>query len=126
MAALTTMKRHALLSFAGALALIIALNSCGRSEQPEAAKPAAPEPVAEKAAAPAPAPAKPAEPVFAAEPVHLNGFGSDEPAERADEPTAWRDHRRAEGHQANERRSTGSSLTAPTSLPNAGAAMKCA
>jgi hypothetical protein len=90
MAALTTMKRHALLSAAGALALIIALNSCGKSEQPMAAKPAAPEPVAEKAAAPAsspaPAPAKPAEPVFAAEPVHLNGFGSDEPAERADEP----------------------------------------
>ncbi|MCB1275947.1 hypothetical protein [Prosthecobacter sp.] len=85
------MKRHAFLSAAGALALIISLNSCGKSEQPAAAKPAAPEPVAEKpAAAPAPAPAaepdKPKEPVIAAAPVDLNGFGSDEPAEREGEP----------------------------------------
>lgn len=92
MAALTTMKRHALIHAAGALALIFLLNSCGKTEQPAAAKPtpaAPPAPVAEKPAAPTPppAPVKPAEPVFAAMPVDLNGFGSDEPAHRADEPT---------------------------------------
>ncbi len=93
MAPLTTMKRHVLLHAAGALALILMLNACGKTEQPAAAKPApppapeAPPPakVVEKSAEPAPE--KPFEPVIAAAPVDLNGFGSDEPAERADEPT---------------------------------------
>ncbi|MCX6852783.1 MAG: hypothetical protein NTY98_28170 [Verrucomicrobia bacterium] len=68
-------------------------NSCGKQEQsaatptpapaPVAAKPAAPAPVP----APAPAPVKPADPVFAATPVDLNGFGSDEPVLRVNEPT---------------------------------------
>lgn len=90
------MKRHAFSCTAAALALLLALNSCGKQEQPAAAPTPAPAPVAEKPAAPAPAvvadkpaapaPAKPVEPVFAA-PVDLNGFGSDEPAPRADEPT---------------------------------------
>jgi uncharacterized protein DUF5077 len=87
---LTIMKCHAFSYTAGALALLLALNSCGKQTQPAATQ--APKPatalVADKpAAAPAPAPAKPPEPVFAATPVDLNGFGSDEPAPRADEPT---------------------------------------
>ncbi len=89
------MTRHPLSPAAGALALLLALNSCGKQEQPPAAQPTAPAPapVAAKPAAPAPAavptpaPAKPADPVFAAAPVDLNGFGSDEPALRVDEPT---------------------------------------
>lgn len=89
MAALPTMKRRALFPAACAFALILVLNACGKQEQPAAAKPAPAEPVAEKPAAPTPAPApvKPAEPVFAEAPVDLNGFGSEEPAIRADEPT---------------------------------------
>ena len=92
MAALTNMKRTAPFHAAGALALLLALSSCGKQEQPAASKPAETAPVAEKPAAPAPAPAPAApakmeEPKIAAEPVDLNGFGSDEPAERADEPT---------------------------------------
>ncbi|MFC5455403.1 DUF5077 domain-containing protein [Prosthecobacter fluviatilis] len=85
------MTRHPLSHAAGALALLLALNSCGKQEQPPAASApaaAAPAPVAAKPAAPAPppAPAKPAEPVFSATPVDLNGFGSDDPVLRADEP----------------------------------------
>jgi hypothetical protein len=95
------MTRHTLSHAAGAFALLLALNSCGKQEQPAAAAPPAPPaPVAEKPAAtvaapataaapatkPAPVPEKPAEPVFAAEAVDLNGFGSDEPVQRADEP----------------------------------------
>ena len=95
MASLTTMTRHPLSHAAGAFALLLALNSCGKQEQPAAAQPAtpAPAPVAAKPAAPAPvpaptpAPAKMQDPVFAAEPVDLNGFGSDEHVLRADEPT---------------------------------------
>ena len=85
------MTRHPLSHAAGALALLLALNSCGKQEQPAAAPPPAPEPVAAKPAAPAPvaipAPVKPADPVFAATPIDLNGFGSDEPVLRVDEPT---------------------------------------
>jgi len=85
------MTRHPLSHAAGALALLLALNSCGKQEQPAAAPPPVPAPVAAKPAAPAPvaipAPVKPAEPVFAAAPIDLNGFGSDEPVLRVDEPT---------------------------------------
>ncbi len=85
------MTRHPLSHAAGALALLLALNSCGKQEQPAAAPPPAPAPVAAQPVAPAPvaipAPVKPAEPVFAAAPIDLNGFGSDEPALRVDEPT---------------------------------------
>ncbi len=97
MASLTTMTRHPLSHAAGAFALLLALNSCGKQEQPAAAQPAAPAPapVAAKPAAPAPvpaptpapAPAKMEDPVFAAAPVDLNGFGSDEHVLRADEPS---------------------------------------
>jgi hypothetical protein len=97
MAFLTTMTRHPLSHAAGAFALLLALNSCGKQEQPAAAQPAAPAPapVAAKPAAPAPvsaptpapAPAKMEDPVFAAAPVDLNGFGSDEHVLRADEPS---------------------------------------
>lgn len=94
MASLTTMTRHPLSSAASAFALLLALNSCGKQEQPAATPPAAPAPpavVAAKPSAPAPvaipAPVKPVEPSFSAAPVDLNGFGSDEPALRADEPT---------------------------------------
>lgn len=94
MAALTTMKRHALIHAAGALALILVLNACGKQEPPAAVKQPVPEPVAEKAPEPVKPvekplePAKPQEPMFtAAAPVDLNGFGSEEPAVRADEPT---------------------------------------
>lgn len=80
MAALTTMKRHALSHAAGAFALFLALNACGKTEQPAEAK--ADAPVAEAPAAPAQA----QDPVFAAAPVELNGFGSDEPVVRVDEP----------------------------------------
>lgn len=85
------MTRHPLSPAAGALALLLALNSCGKQEQPAATPPPAPAPVAAKPAAPAPTPApapvKPADPVFAATPVDLNGFGSDEPVLRVNEPT---------------------------------------
>ncbi len=83
------MTRHPLSPAAGALALLLALNSCGKQEQPAATPPPAPAPVAAKPAAPAPtpAPAKPVDPVFAATPVDLNGFGSDEPVLRVNEPT---------------------------------------
>ncbi|MBN8418240.1 MAG: hypothetical protein J0L73_04945 [Verrucomicrobia bacterium] len=85
------MTRHPLSHAAGALALLFAFNSCGRQEQPAATPPAQPEPVAAKPAAPAPVPvpppAKPADPVFSATPVDLNGFGSDEPVLRVNEPT---------------------------------------
>jgi hypothetical protein len=90
MAALTVMKRPASSRAAGALALLLALISCGKQEQPVTAKPAAPAPVVEKPAeppAPAPASAKMEERKIAAAPVDLNGFGSGEPAVRADEPT---------------------------------------
>ncbi len=87
----TTMTRHPLSHAAGAFALLLALNSCGKQEQPAATPPPAPAPVAAKPAAPAPVPApapvKPADPVFAATPVDLNGFGSDEPVLRVNEPT---------------------------------------
>jgi hypothetical protein len=84
------MTRHPLSQAAGAFALLFAFTSCGKQEQPAAAPAApAPAPVAAKPAAPAPAPApaKPVEPSFTASPVDLNGFGSDEPALRVDEPT---------------------------------------
>lgn len=85
------MTRHPLFPAAGALALLLALNSCGKQEQPAATPPPAPAPVAAKPAAPAPTPApapvKPVDPVFAATPVDLNGFGSDEPVLRVNEPT---------------------------------------
>lgn len=90
---LTTMTRHPLSPAAGALALLLALNSCGKQEQPAATPPPAPAPVAAKPAAPAPvvtpapAPVKPADPLFASAPVDLNGFGSDEPVLRVNEPT---------------------------------------
>lgn len=90
---LTTMTRHSLSPAAGALALLLALNSCGKQEQPAATPPSAPAPVAATPAAPAPVPApapapvKPADPLFAAAPVDLNGFGSDEPVLRVNEPT---------------------------------------
>lgn len=90
---LTTMTRQTLSPAAGALALLLALNSCGKQEQPATTPPPAPAPVAATPAAPAPvpapapAPAKPADPLFAAAPVDLNGFGSDEPVLRVDEPT---------------------------------------
>lgn len=90
---LTTMTRQTLSPAAGALALLLALNSCGKQEQPAATPPPAPAPVAATPAAPAPvpapapAPAKPADPLFAAAPVDLNGFGSDEPVLRVNEPT---------------------------------------
>jgi hypothetical protein len=87
MAPLTTMTRHVLTHAASALALLLALNSCGKQEQPAAAASVQPAPVAEKPAAPAPAPSPPAEPMVLADPVNLNGFGSDEPALRVDEPT---------------------------------------
>jgi len=82
------MKRPVFLHATATFAL--ALSSCGKQEQPVAAKPAAPAPAVAKPAAPAPAPvapAKPEEPRFAAAPVDINGFGSEEPAERAGEPT---------------------------------------
>jgi len=89
------MTRHLPFHAAGALALLLALNSCGKQEQPAAApsvpaapvaaKPTAPTPV--PAPTPAPAAVKPADPVFSAAPVDLNGFGSDEPVFRVDEPT---------------------------------------
>lgn len=94
------MKCHALSPATGALALILVLNSCGKQEQPAAPAPTAAKPapaavpvVAAKPVSPAPvaipppAPAKPADPMFTGEPVDLNGFGSDEPALRVDEPT---------------------------------------
>lgn len=98
MAALTTMNRHVLSHAAGAFALIFALNACDKTDAPAVAEsqPAAPAVVKSQPAAPAAesvpaaeAPAasvKPQDPVFAVAPVELNGFGSDEPAERKDEP----------------------------------------
>ncbi len=77
------MKRHAPFHAVGALALILVLNACGKQEPPAAAtKPAVVTPVAT-----APVVETAAAPDVAAAPVDLNGFGSDEPAERADEPT---------------------------------------
>jgi hypothetical protein len=83
------MKRHVLHHTAAIAAVALLLNACGKQEAPLAnEKPAAseaPETVAPVAEAPAkPVPAK--EPEMVA-PVDLNGFGSDEPAERAGEPT---------------------------------------
>lgn len=102
MAALT-MKRPALLLSARVLALSLVLSACGKQEQtsgggekPAAAPAVAAAPAKEVAeakpkeepketpAAPAPAPA--VDPLFAQPMVHLNGFGSDEPAVRPDEP----------------------------------------
>lgn len=80
---------------AAALAFVLFLNACEKSTPPQTSetKPApeaaaAPEkPAAEKPAEKvAEAPETPQEPDFAP-PVHLNGFGSDEPAIRTDEPT---------------------------------------
>lgn len=91
------MKRHVIFPAAGALALILVLNACGKNEKPAAdAKTAAATPTAiEKAPSPSsvaeksaePAPATFPEPDTTAAPVDLNGFGSNEPAVRADEPT---------------------------------------
>lgn len=88
MADLTTMKRHVLSHAAGAFALIFALNACGKTDAPAVTESQPDAPAAESApAAETPAvPTPPQDPVFAAEPVELNGFGSDEPAERKDEP----------------------------------------
>lgn len=100
------MKRHALSRAASALALAFVLNACGKEEakpvvetkpaveaKPEPAPAAAPAPETKTTAAPAPAaaetpPAAPAvDPLFATPAVELNGFGSEEPVIRADEPT---------------------------------------
>lgn len=103
MAARTTMKNHVLLPAARALALAAALTACGKQEQapaspPAEAKPAAstqevaaPVRVEEKAPSTPPATPAPQEPIadsrFATPSVDLNGFGSNEPVLRADEPT---------------------------------------
>ena len=84
------MIRPAFPNAAAALALLLSLNSCGKQEQPAAPPPPVPAAAAAKPAptpVPIPAPVKPSEPVFAATPVDLNGFGSDEPALRIGEPT---------------------------------------
>jgi len=83
MATLTTMKRYALSHATGVFALFLALNACGKTELPATAESKADAPAAESAPA---APEQPQDPVFAADPVELNGFGSDEPAVRTDEP----------------------------------------
>ena len=99
------MKRSALSSAASMLALACVLTTCGKNTPPAATE-KAPEPEAAKPVAAAASPAKPAEKpaempqkvvapakaagheaVFATPAVELNGFGSDEPLERADEPT---------------------------------------
>lgn len=100
-----TMKRPALPLSASLLALALALSACGKQEstsasgeaKPEAPSAAAPvvaeskpsEEAKQKPAEPSPetAPAPDADPLFSKPMVHLNGFGSDEPAIRADEPT---------------------------------------
>lgn len=112
-----TMKRHTLSRAATALAAALLLNACGKEEARPAAQaaPAAeakPQPATAAVSAPqapaaAPAPAsapaakadtaaqpaagkeeEPAvDPLFATPAVELNGFGSDEPVIRADEPT---------------------------------------
>lgn len=112
MAALTTMKHRPLLHAARALALVAVLNACGKQEPKQTttptaeAKPAAPavaatptpeakpkeaaKPKVEekpKAAEAMPAPAPAVDPLFATPATDLKGFGSDEPAPRADEPT---------------------------------------
>ncbi|HEY1050788.1 MAG TPA: hypothetical protein VGE39_13555 [Prosthecobacter sp.] len=77
------MKRHALPYAASVLALAFALNASGQEARP----------AAEDAKAPAAEEGKPAEtppvvdPLFAVPAVELNGFGTDEPVIRADEPT---------------------------------------
>ncbi|MGV3662491.1 MAG: DUF5077 domain-containing protein [Prosthecobacter sp.] len=71
------MKRHALPFAASVLALALALNASGQQEE---AKPAAEE---GKPAETAPV----VDPLFAVPAVELNGFGSDEPVIRANEPT---------------------------------------
>ncbi|OYW76438.1 MAG: hypothetical protein B7Z37_08905 [Verrucomicrobia bacterium 12-59-8] len=81
------MTRHPLSHAAGAFALLLALNSCGKQEQPADVPPATPAPAPVAAKPAAPAPAKLADPVFTATPVDLNGFGSDEPVLRVNEPT---------------------------------------
>ncbi len=103
MAALTTMKSHAFLPAACALALAAILNACGKQEQAPSSPAAEAKPVVTEAKAPAPVraeekpsappPAAPApkaptaDPLFATPAVELNGFGSNEPVLRADEPT---------------------------------------
>ena len=112
MAALTTMKHRPLLHAARALALAAVLNACGKQEPKQTTtptadtKPAAPAvaatPASEakpkeeakpkveekpKAAEATPAPAPTVDPLFATPATDLKGFGSDEPAPRADEPT---------------------------------------
>lgn len=74
------MKRHVLSHAASVLALAFALNASGQQEEARPAADARPE-----AAAEAPAPV--VDPLFAVPTVELNGFGSDEPVIRADEPT---------------------------------------
>lgn len=83
------MKSAAPFQAAAAFSLVLFLNACEKAAPPQVSET---KPVPE--AAPAKkepqkvteAPAIPKEPDFAP-PVHLNGFGSDEPAIRADEPT---------------------------------------
>ncbi len=83
------MKSAAPLHAVAALAFVLFLNACEKSAPPQSSetKPA-PEAVAPKkpAAEVVETPETPKEPEFAP-PVHLNGFGSDEPAIRTDEPT---------------------------------------
>jgi len=66
------MKRRVLPYVASVLSLALALNASGQ-QQEEETKPAEPAPVVD--------------PLFATPVVELNGFGSDEPVIRADEPT---------------------------------------
>lgn len=104
MAALTTMKRPALLRAAGALVLILVSNACEKQEQkPAVTAPVPSAPVAESKPKSPEVPkakeqAKPKEEaqhpstaatdrIFSTATVETNGFGSDEPVLRKDEPT---------------------------------------
>jgi len=83
------MKRHVLPHAALTLALCLLLSNCGKESATPASAPVAEKTVPPAPPAPAAAPAAAADgvdPLFSTPTVEINGFGSDEPVIRADEP----------------------------------------